>query len=325
MRNVRLLTVLALTLTAIPLGAEVKGQIIEKRAGPLPCEAASQYVPIWTHAPVLVLASNEAYPPQSAEWFVANSSLKQNESRIPNIPLVAGLIAFFDNGQELLFRKGEIPRGELANPRYQDSRPATVAEDGFFLDLDVPNSMLKLGFDPPTEDYRFPPVYYEYEPCKTVTYWFFYPKSETEGVAHEGDWERLVLTLDAGSNKPTAVRYHQHNHSIQIPWQALPTPPLFGNHPVVFVGTGSHAGYPEPGAIGLLWSKCFASFFCDTTARLTVAEGIDLGSPYSWRTSFRLVDATETFWYGFGGAWGTVGNIEFQTGPTGPGSADKTR
>jgi len=325
MKNNRLLALCCVVLAAIPISSQADAQIIQEAEPPAPCEAAAQYVPIWAHAPILVLASNEPYPPQSAEWFVANSSLKQNAPRFPNIPLVSGLVGFFDDGQDVLFGKGEIPRGELADPRYQDSRPATRADDGFFLDLEISNSVLKLGFSPRTGNYRFPPVYYEYEPCQTVTYWFFYPKSETEGIVHEGDWERLVLQLDAGTNRPTAVRYHQHNKSKQIPWQALPVPPLFDNHPIVFAGTGSHASYPEPGAVGLVWKSCFASFFCDTTARLTVAEGIDLDSPFSWRTSTRLIDATETFWYGFGGAWGTVGNIEFQTGPTGPGSADKTR
>jgi hypothetical protein len=325
MKTRRLPSLSLLVLAALFLQSSAVAQIIQKAEQPPPCEVASQYVPIWAHAPLLVLATNEPYPPQSAEWFVAHASLNWNESRIPNIPFVAGLLAFFDNGQDELFAKGKIPAGELANPRYQDSRPATLADDGFFLDLDVPGSMLTRGFSPRTEEYRYPPVYYEYEPCQSVTYWFFYPKSATEGVVHEGDWERLELKLDQETNRPTAVKYHQHNHSLQIPWSALPTDPLFDNHPIVFVGTGSHASYPEPGAVGLLFSSCLASFFCDTTANLTTDTAIDITSDLSWRTSLRLIDATETFWYGFGGAWGTVGNIEFQTGPTGPGSADKTR
>jgi hypothetical protein len=82
-----------------------------------------------------------------------------------------------------------------------------------------------------------------------LQYWFFYPmndwRSEYGGVNdHEGDWEGLQVFLPQDKSRRVQVAYSQHlGNKVEA---------LFGRHPVVYVGAGSHANYPNPGEHTLL-------------------------------------------------------------------------
>jgi hypothetical protein len=70
-------------------------------------------------------------------------------------------------------------------------------------------------------------------------------RSEYGGVNdHEGDWEGLQVFLPQDKSRRVQVAYSQHlGNKVEA---------LFGRHPVVYVGAGSHANYPNPGEHTLL-------------------------------------------------------------------------
>ena len=90
-----------------------------------------------------------------------------------------------------------------------------------------------------------------------LQYWIFYAfndwRSKFFGVNdHEGDWELVTLFLDGGGDSigaPEWVVFSCHDYpgsDLLIPWED-PRVTKEGDHPVVFVGAGSHAGYPRQG------------------------------------------------------------------------------
>jgi hypothetical protein len=94
-----------------------------------------------------------------------------------------------------------------------------------------------------------------------LQYWFFYYfndwRSGFHGANdHEGDWETVSLYLsaqhlekDAATAQPEWVAYAAHDHAggdLRRHWDD-PELQKDGEHPVVFVGAGSHASYFRPG------------------------------------------------------------------------------
>ncbi len=89
-----------------------------------------------------------------------------------------------------------------------------------------------------------------------LQYWFFYAynnwRSGFSGANdHEGDWEMIVLYLyeEAGEIKPKWVAYAAHDYwgdDLRRRWDD-PEVEKVGEHPVVYVGAGSHASHFSPG------------------------------------------------------------------------------
>lgn len=89
-----------------------------------------------------------------------------------------------------------------------------------------------------------------------LQYWYFYPfnnwRSGFYGVNdHEADWELVSIYLyqEEGVYRPEWVAYSQHEESgnnIRRRWDD-PELSREGDHPVVFVGAGSHACYFQEG------------------------------------------------------------------------------
>jgi hypothetical protein len=85
-----------------------------------------------------------------------------------------------------------------------------------------------------------------------LQYWFFYPFNNwRSGFAgandHEADWEMICLYLyeEAGQLKPEWAAYAAHDFwgdDLRRRWDD-PELEKIGEHPVVYVGAGSHAGY----------------------------------------------------------------------------------
>lgn len=77
-----------------------------------------------------------------------------------------------------------------------------------------------------------------------LQYWFFYYYNDFKynddpyGL-HEGDWEMVQIKVDSDA-KPTVAAYAQHESGSGCSWREMDTA---GNHPVVYVGRGSHASY----------------------------------------------------------------------------------
>src|SRR5206468_4114719 len=79
---------------------------------------------------------------------------------------------------------------------------------GFYLDL---SNGLRAGNVPPTgRTYpNAPPLYYSYVRSRYIVYWLFYGFNDRPFDHHEGDWEKVVVRLDANQHA-TAVAYYQH-------------------------------------------------------------------------------------------------------------------
>ena len=86
-----------------------------------------------------------------------------------------------------------------------------------------------------------------------LQYWLFYPfnnwRSGFFGANdHEADWEKVFLFLsesDSGEVRPEWVAYAAHNYTgdnLRRRWDD-PEVVKVGEHPVIFVGAGSHASY----------------------------------------------------------------------------------
>jgi len=79
-----------------------------------------------------------------------------------------------------------------------------------------------------------------------VQYWFFYYINDWVSF-HEGDWESIAIVLTA-SEEPEFASYSAHEGGRRREWGDIEK---FGDHPVVYVGNGSHASYFSSGTTGI--------------------------------------------------------------------------
>ncbi len=149
-----------------------------------------------------------------------------------------------------------------------------------------------------------------------VQYWFFYVYNDWVNT-HEGDWEMIQLNFDAATpqaalaGRPTEVGYSQHSSAERATWGTAPLETVGGTHPVVYVGSGSHANF----------------FTSDLFLMRSSAEGVgcdDTTGPSTSITPKVAVVPTTTDaylraypWLGFDGHWGEQ-QAAFYNGPTGP-------
>lgn len=153
------------------------------------------------------------------------------------------------------------------------------------------------------------PAYYQYEPGKYISYWFFSPHSvpgtaltgdllDRIGIDHQADWEHITVVLD-DDNQPLGVDYFFHHWHQYVPWSDVYT--VNETHPVVYSANGGHGSY---------WSTDCDFRVEHEITRLpsgrTFDECADEGEDFEWKTWENLVDVHSEPWYGFGGAWGDV-------------------
>lgn len=236
------------------------------------------------YAPILYFHPDEQNFLQDPTTYIADSSLRQERD------------GWFDKE---LHGEGDVPAGELA-----DIGPENDHADGqIFLDHsdderagNLENSSNLYQYDPDTN---------------SVTYFFFYsyndgPPGLGDVQNHEGDWERITVQLD-GNYQPTEVRYSAHEGmDTARSWADAPSE---DGRPVVYVGQGSHASYPDTGE----WTTNFPG--ANDQASSSGIRFDTAGQP--------AVDVTGEAWYGSHVLWGERGSLaEFgqgaTTGPTGP-------
>ncbi len=264
------------------------------------------------YAPLVFFAQDEDnFPASAREWFLKFSALKYK--RNGHAPLtIAG------RGQISAIRLGEQNRNpqpyRVGNnpgvPAYELTRPFDDHPDrrihpeyGFYLEFaDDKRAGVRPGPTTPV------PVYYHYAndgpgPGRDfITYWFFYPYNDGPSQGnHEGDWERVVVILDPYGTA-TGIKLFRHNCDVTLTWSQISKVPN-SNHPIVFSASGSHGNY---GTAGLHETPCGVPFDDRTS------------SGPAWKTWNWLADVQRQPWYGFGGAWGTVGAFKETTGPLGP-------
>jgi hypothetical protein len=271
--------------------------------GTAPAAAASAPAAVTRYAPFVYLSRGEQYNPMDAGAFVAQSSLSWAHDNCPD-DSVAGRTevnaARLGNGgyhhriaDSLCVDHGAQHRSnELTRPR-QGGKGGVPEAEGFFLNF--PNEQ-RAGQGTAA------PVYYEYSPRRYVTYWFFYAFNDapppTNVFDHEGDWERISVQLDS-HDKPVTVAYYQHDGYCTVPWSQAGR---HRGHPLAFSAKGTHATYPRAGSFAIA-----DGLATDTTNR---GDG--------WATYQNVDNARTQGWFGFGGAWGEVGEGSDSTGPLGP-------
>jgi hypothetical protein len=144
-----------------------------------------------------------------------------------------------------------------------------------------------------------------------LVYWFFYAYNDAPSCVvdfnHEGDWERIAIQLDE-ADQPLRVVFAVHNRDIELCWKDVA---VEGTHPMVFSAKGSHASYPDSGFHDLIDVPVVGVPCSD---RAFPGDDGD-----RWDTGSNLRPVREEAWWGFGGAWGEVGETSHSTGPKGPG------
>jgi hypothetical protein len=163
-------------------------------------------------------------------------------------------------------------------------------------------------YEPYRDFAAYPPVYYYHvmhnRGYLVIQYWFFYAYNDWGtshgGVNdHEGDWEAVFVFLHSDGDSPAYVAYSAHIGSPE--WHAWDDPALekwFRNHPVVYVGCGSHANYFRPGTYTVqpLPVKDYA--YGDS------AVAIGAGTDVAWS---RPVDLAQQAWaLNYSGHWGAL-------------------
>jgi hypothetical protein len=272
-----------------PGGRGVAAPAADPLAAPWCLTPAGQQALAERYAPILYFHPDEGHFLQGPDTFIKQSTLRQERDF---------------RGDKELTGLGEVEASELPG-----IGPENADADGqVFLD----HREEDLGEGVRAGDLGNSRNLYLYDPAtNTLTYYFFYayndgPPGLGDVQNHEGDWERITLQLDADC-QPVEVRYGAHNGlNISRPWSEAP---LEDGRPVVYVGQGSHASYPEPGD----WS----SNFPDVNDQAS-ADGLrfDLaGQP--------AANAAAAPWFGSHVLWGERGSAqEFgigdTSGPTGP-------
>jgi hypothetical protein len=281
-------------------------------AAALLARAAAPPAVVERHAPLLRLHPEERFGPMRVREFLAGSTLRWGRKVVAR----QGTVRAARLGE----RCEEAPRGcyRHAGVRADElTRPIGGGSDaeGFALDVD---DALYAGSRGNV------PIHWELRRSArgvTITYWLFYgydepvlrfenpppgadPEEIAARLAHEGDWERVVVVLSPAL-EPRGVRFHQHEDFRNVPWERVTR--AAGGHPVVWVARGKHASYARPGV----------TRDCLTPRACLVDERADGGRTVrTWRAG--LTPVRSRGWYGFGGAWGRVGELSETTGPLGP-------
>ena len=151
-----------------------------------------------------------------------------------------------------------------------------------------------------------------------VQYWLFYYYDEWEAPAfaglltqrHESDWE--AVTVGLSNTRPLFVAYSEHCSGTWVWWpqaEISESASVIGRtHPLVGVGRGSHANYPEANqARSPDWTHC-AGLPAGMSTLLSYASNIRDRTEYRWlwhqpARGLILVDAT-TPPMSYPGSWG---------------------
>jgi hypothetical protein len=107
------------------------------------------------------------------------------------------------------------------------------------------------------EQYRYHGRVLRQDGWIVLQYWLFYPFNDWRSGFfgandHEADWEKVFIYLsesEDGEVSPEWVAYAAHNYTgdnLRRRWDD-PEVEKVGEHPVIYVGAGSHASYYAPG------------------------------------------------------------------------------
>lgn len=249
------------------------------------------------YAPLVFLHPEETLLPMPADCFIAHSSLQFAAG--PGKQSTKAELG--DLTAESLVRTDYEHDGFTTRDRtrpFAKNRPAALAgRRGFYLDLED-SFRTGAGAGEDTVFFGGTPVYYDYEPARHITYWFFYGFSAPfaklarqlrragfRSVGHEGDWEGISIELDDQDRALSALYFAHGEHVAPVPWTKVKR---LENHPIVFSALGSHASY--------------------ATRQGQASLDITQGGPI-WATWLLIADIRVQPWYGYGGAWGLARRV----------------
>lgn len=292
-------------------------------------------------APVMRLHPNEKFWPMSAGRFVARSSLffrEDNRAKVSGDPSAGRLGR---GGYSRLARTGanyqvkRVKSDDLTRP-FDAANATSEPAFGFYLDLADGE---RAGSAPVSGRIRSP-MYLQTAGDKRV-YWQFYGYSKptlrdgsgVPGMAHEGDWERVIVDLN-GYKVPSRVGFVAHHEPVDyVAYRGAYAPApnasatvltTVGLAPVGYVSRLGHGTWPDPGR------DCFYGVVCDYRS--------NNGPTWTGRNDLRSV--MRQGWFGdrrdhrdcragspmpadklvcgYGGGWGRAGSNKDTTGPLGP-------
>ncbi len=137
---------------------------------------------------------------------------------------------------------------------------------------------------------------------RVVQYWFFYAFNDFRTAVrgtnnHEGDWERISIYLarENGQWQPRYADYSSHHTNQAHPWEEIECADEAREHPVVYVGRGSHACYFARDTYQLApWPVRLNDH--------ALGDGAEIG-PGQWEAP-RILTETGPDWLFFDGFWG---------------------
>jgi hypothetical protein len=185
-------------------------------------------------APTVRLHSQELFVPISADAYVGQTQLKEEEGRFTKVldaaPTFAGLPSV--RGACLLIRAC----GYFLDVRGAEPDPPRSSERRY---AEVMNHLTRTGEKPTV---YFHVTHYDDTDEYAVQYWFLYLFNYRLNE-HESDWEQITVRLD-GDKRPIDVFYSAHGGGHTLEWSQVERN---GDHPIAYPGLGSHANYFHPG------------------------------------------------------------------------------
>jgi hypothetical protein len=232
------------------------------------------------YAPLVRLHPDERHLPMNPADFIAGSRLRYDK--------------FGPDGQIAdKVDSAKLGSGGYEFDGHRSNDPHDKNTDWFFLELT--NEKLRDGTGTSADSL------YRFIPGQSLTYWFFYGYSNSEGpINHEGDWERIELRLRP-DNRPDRVAFFGHNGHCRVDWSAVKK--VSSTHPVVYSALGDHASYPTAGTT--------------TVSGVGTDKRADGGREWNL-AKHSFYEVSKRPWFGYTGAWGEIGNSGHTSGPQGP-------
>lgn len=282
------------------------------------------------HAPVVYLHPSEWNYPTNVDWFLDRARMRFHHTCTGGA-LCCGDHQLLDYGQpdqQNLIAQAHGKRDwslfqgcHHQNTQYSDR---DYDEDHcFFLQLrDGDHSGSLYPFDWKVYVHAYPNTL----GGVNLQYWFFYAYNDGwVTVNHEGDWENIVVELDANDNV-VDVLFAQHNSAYDAVSPANVTW-FQGTHPVITSSLGSHASYESFDSCDN-WQEHGCSWGFQERRWFTWSGGRPAGEPGYQGGGLVMVGEKsyplngQTF-LRYSGRWGEIGEFDGTSGPRGPAYQDK--
>jgi hypothetical protein len=152
---------------------------------------------------------------------------------------------------------------------------------------------------------------------KAIQYWFLYAYNDWGSARgsmndHEGDWEMVCVFLRGGT--PERYFLSAHHDGCSGRWGEATGPAIENGHPVIYVGLGSHAMYPN---VGLHRPLGPGTTMADGVDADDLPGGVVIGPGTAHPWAVRTVVAEEP-WSDYLGTWGAVVKTVPMAGSSGP-------